>query len=463
MHKYLLTGAALLLLSSTAQALPLPGRNTVETQCFGFYDAQFDPIKEPGVYPSAHMHTHYGILADQTFNAKAYGDTAQLHARGSIPTVQNIPGGGPAPYNDPGYEPLNSTCTLYGDWAWYAIPSPRLDGIAYDAWRNWSWNNLATNPRVVSILRNTYSSPKGVDIYEPPFGMTFIVGNAHAMSEDEQDNEHVYWTCGDLVTKSRKPRDCSGMAPPPVNPYPALIADYKIKATAAATQEVVLETAIATGNHANIVAAAQQLGAKVMAMQAAALALESANPMPKPGTPVLPVSVPEPVEWGYSPRVTAVLMFPDCWDGANGYPNFDVQMGIDRRHFYYSTNGSCGNGIMITQLHMQIHFMDVKTQKPLLNPLNPDGSMRLTFASGPYYTMHADFGNTWSVGLGGLTAGCLNRQHYYGGYARLDTWLPDPCNDGAVVIPFCPNKTPAPPFGSEGVYSCRDPSDTPLH
>jgi len=479
MHKYLLTGAALLLLSSTAQALPLPGRNSFETQCAGFYDAQFDPIKQPGVYPSEHMHTHYGFVADQNFDAKAYGDLAQRHVRGTIPVGQKIPGTkiepslegtdqakelNQAPYNDPGYEPLVSSCSSYGDWAWYAVPSPRLDGVGYDAWRNWSWNNLTTNPRVVSILRNTYSSPKGVDIYEPPFGMTFIVGNAHAHNEDEQDNEHVWWTCGDLLTKSRAPRNCAGTAIPPIDPYPSLIADYKLKATAAATQETALEAVIATGNHANIVASAHTLGAKVMAMQAAALALETASPMPGPGTPMSPGTIPEPVEWGYSPRVTAVLVFPDCWDGANGYPNFDVQMGIDRKHFYYSTNGSCGAGVMITQLHMQVHFMDPKTNRPLVNPLNPDGSMRLTLASGPYYTMHADFGNLWDIALGGLTAGCLNRQAYYGGYAKLNTWISDPCNDGAAPMAFCPNKTVEAAFNvPEGVLSCRDPTDTPVH
>ena len=30
-----------------------------------------------------------------------------------------------------------------------------------------------------------------------------------------------------------------------------------------------------------------------------------------------------------------------------------------------------------------------------MNPLNPDGSVALTLSSGPFYTLHADFWNTW--------------------------------------------------------------------
>jgi hypothetical protein len=242
--------------------------------------------------------------------------------------------------------------------------------------------------------------------------------------------------------------------------------DYQTKAAAVAAAKAALDMAVMTKNNATIMVAAHELTLRVQALKVAADALEAARITPAtPGSPGMPGAVPVPAEWGYSPRVTGVLVFPDCWDGMNHYPNFDVLTGINRTHFYYSTNGSCGAGVRITQLFMQVHFIDPVTKKPLVNPLNPDGSVRLTFSSGPYYTLHADFASWWNVAIGHITAGCLNRQRYYGGFQRLDSWSTDPCNDGgANPIPICPAPAiPGNPYAPEGLLSCRDATDTPVH
>jgi hypothetical protein len=433
--RYLLA-AMFIGLSSAAQAIPVPGHNTIEMKCISYYDYPVDPIKEPGVYPSAHNHTHYGIPPDQHFSTKTIGDESQNHPL--APPVQNIPGGGVAPYKDPGYLPLSSSCINYGDWAWYAIPTPRWNGQQGDGYR-WNWDPNVI-PRVVSVMTLTWAAPIGVPVYEPPFGMASIVGDPHTMSEAGM-SERVYYTCGDLTTKTRKPRDCSGAA---TSPYPALIAAYNTTAAAVDVREMAVEAAIATGNPAAIASSLADLHSAVNAMLAAVVALENAVVAPPPMATA-------PSEWGGAGLVTGVIEFPDCWDGQNGYPNFDSQFGIARSHFYFSTGGSCGAGVHIVKLFMSVTFMDLDTKQPMTNPINPDGSLKLSFASGPYYTFHADFGNVWNVGLGLLVAGCLNKTDLYGGFAPLNNSGP------SCPIPRCP--APSPPeqtLAPSGVQTCKD-------
>ncbi len=171
MRKYLLAGATLLLLSLPAQAIPVPGMNTIEMKCISYYDYPVDPIKEPGVYPSAHLHTHYGFPPSQDWSSKTEGDESQRHVD-QAPPVQNIPGGGKAPFLDPGYNPLGSSCINYGDWAWYAIPTPQNNGVAGYGDRTWApWNDMVKYPRTVGLMTLTWAAPIGVPVYEPPFGM----------------------------------------------------------------------------------------------------------------------------------------------------------------------------------------------------------------------------------------------------------------------------------------------------
>jgi hypothetical protein len=440
MKNHLLAITMLIALSSGAHAIPVPGHNTIEMKCISYFDYPVDPIKEPGVNPSAHIHTHYGIALDQHFKSKTIGDESQLHPL--APPVQNIPGGGVAPFKDPGYTPLPASCINYGDWAWYAIPTPLQNGVMGYGDRSWTWRETQTHPRIVSVMTLTWAAPVGVPVYEPPFGMASIVGDPHTMSEQAM-SPYVYYTCGDLVNKTRKPRDCTGGAP--TNPYPALVANYKAKVAAAAVQQMAVEMAIATGNPVAIATSLAGLHSAVDAVLVAVVALENAVAMPPP-----PVGA-TPSEWDHAGLVTAVIEFPDCWDGQAGYPNFDTQFGIGRNHFYYSTNGSCGNGVHIVKLFMSVVFRDLDTKQPMTNALNPDGSVKLSFASGPYYSFHADFGNVWNVGLGHLIAGCLNKTDLYGGFAPLNNWGP------SCPIPRCP--APSPPeqtLAPSGVVVCRD-------
>jgi hypothetical protein len=358
MKKLLLVSAALLAASS-AQALPLPGHNTFEMHCRTMDDSIVDPIKSPGIRPSAHPHTHYGFLVNQYTDAKALADGAQKTT--VTRRIQNIPSVGPYPpgdmnltLKDPGYTPLPTTCQVYGDWSWSAIPRPTNNGMVGTGNRRSTWSDPVKYPRAVSLMTQTWASPIGVPVYEPPYGMTAIVGNAHAMNEDEQDNEHVYWTCGDLVTKSRAPRDCTA------------------------------ENGLVTG----------------------------------------------------------VVVAPDCWDGKHAYPNFDVQMGIDRAHFYYSKDGSCGVGVRIAQLFQSFHFGDMSTGKRMVNPLNADGTIKLTFASGPYYTFHADYAALGNHTLAHLIAACLNEWDTYGG---VPLTKPACRHGGTTPMPTCPPLDPNAP------------------
>ena len=120
--------------------------------------------------------------------------------------------------------------------------------------------------------------------------------------------------------------------------------------------------------------------------------------------------------------VTAQVKFPDCWDGTIGYdpithtyPGFDTPTGIAPSHFSYSVNGVCPAGTvpcvpgtMMAQLVTQQTFIDPRTNAPMVNPNNADGTLGLSFSSGPYYTYHADYINTWSHVLGDIVQACLN-------------------------------------------------------
>jgi hypothetical protein len=130
------------------------------------------------------------------------------------------------------------------------------------------------------------------------------------------------------------------------------------------------------------------------------------------------VTYPKPVDCTASGGVvTAQATFPDCWDGTT---TFDVPAGIGMSHFYYSTNGVCppgtvpcptGNeppGKLMAQLVTQETFIDPRTNAPMVNPNNADGTLGLSFSSGPYFTYHADFLNSWNHIIQEITDKCLN-------------------------------------------------------
>jgi hypothetical protein len=125
--------------------------------------------------------------------------------------------------------------------------------------------------------------------------------------------------------------------------------------------------------------------------------------------------------------VTAEAKNPDCYDGQGAVRNpttgvitFDAPAGISLSHFSYSVNGQCAAGsTLIAQIVTQQTFIDNRTtingvanpdyNKQLRNPLNPDGSVALSFASGAYQTYHTDLivstGNSWRISI---VNQCLN-------------------------------------------------------
>ena len=105
--------------------------------------------------------------------------------------------------------------------------------------------------------------------------------------------------------------------------------------------------------------------------------------------------------------VTAVLVFASCWDGMAA---FDTQSGISPAHFVYPPGTSCPAGYTrIARLVSHTHFLDPRTGKIMVNPYNADGSLALAFSSGPYYTFHGDFLNSWDQPtLDALIQGCLD-------------------------------------------------------
>jgi Domain of unknown function (DUF1996) len=96
---------------------------------------------------------------------------------------------------------------------------------------------------------------------------------------------------------------------------------------------------------------------------------------------------------GFVDGIVASIDFPSCWNGTGLTPD-DVA---------YPVQGSCPPGFprVIPRLSERVHF-------GVMNPLNPDGSLAFTLSSGPAYTLHADFWNTWQQErLDQLVADCL--------------------------------------------------------
>jgi hypothetical protein len=111
--------------------------------------------------------------------------------------------------------------------------------------------------------------------------------------------------------------------------------------------------------------------------------------------------------------VTAELTFPDCWDGHRQLADtWTHPAGIHPKHFAYSdASGVCPgtHPTRIAQLITRQHFIDPRTGTVMTDPFNADGSLGLSFASGPYYTYHGDFINSWNIGLKTVIVDrCLN-------------------------------------------------------
>jgi hypothetical protein len=78
--------------------------------------------------------------------------------------------------------------------------------------------------------------------------------------------------------------------------------------------------------------------------------------------------------------IIAIIDFPNCWNGT----------GLRPEDVVYPVNGVCpsGFGHVLPIISERVHY-------GLMNPMNPDGTQGLRLSSGPAYTLHADFWNTW--------------------------------------------------------------------
>ncbi len=84
--------------------------------------------------------------------------------------------------------------------------------------------------------------------------------------------------------------------------------------------------------------------------------------------------------YGFVDGVIAMVDFPSCWDGVGLAPQSVVYPGVD----------GCPDGFdhVLPRISERVHY-------GIMNPLNPDGTLALSMSSGPTWTFHADFWNTW--------------------------------------------------------------------
>lgn len=307
---------------------------------------QKDPIVQPGVFPSAHMHDYYGFIRPTEFT-----QANDILTAGS----PSNPG-----YWIDGKQP-SSTCRPYGNWPNYWFPTPM--------WSDGLFTPRAADPgkRTVasSWLLNTYRrTGDGTEpLIAPPYGMAVVVGNAKANSLNEQDTTHIRWSCGELAPSFRRPVDCTGVG-----------------------------------------------------------------------------------------EVTALAIFPNCWNGQHGWGNansrtddanettslgwdstvdqpvdFDTIPGIGPSNFAYAEgNDPCpaSHPHRIAQLVTRQHFTDPRTGGPLIDPFDEAGNILLSFASGPYYSYHADYFALWSKSITSLVAKCINGDLNFANSDTVD------CDDG---------------------------------
>jgi Domain of unknown function (DUF1996) len=99
--------------------------------------------------------------------------------------------------------------------------------------------------------------------------------------------------------------------------------------------------------------------------------------------------------------------FPSCWDGTT--PARTINMA------YPSRRGVCPTGfphlLPFVRFRLHLGIMNPCAGATPCTPTDaPDANIKLSLSSGPYYTLHADFWNTWiQTRLDNLVASCLNR------------------------------------------------------
>jgi uncharacterized protein DUF1996 len=145
--------------------------------------------------------------------------------------------------------------------------------------------------------------------------------------------------------------------------------------------------------------------------------------------------------------VVAIIDLPSCWDG----------QGLTPEHVIYPVNGTCpaAFGHRLPRLSERLHL-------GVMNPLDAGGNVAMTLASGPYWTMHADFWNTWQQPrLDDLVDRCLDAHVHCGsidasvatdwtqqfGTSRYDlAYAASRSGDGVVVAGFTNLRLPGQRF-----------------
>jgi hypothetical protein len=115
---------------------------------------------------------------------------------------------------------------------------------------------------------------------------------------------------------------------------------------------------------------------------------------------------PYAAEHSFVDGVVAIVTMPRCWNGVGRQPS-DVQYAGPGPGVHCPS----GYGAVLPLITERVHFgiMDPCLGATPCGPTDPDTNVQLTLSSGPYYTLHADFWNTWDQGvLDQLTQDCLN-------------------------------------------------------
>ena len=112
-------------------------------------------------------------------------------------------------------------------------------------------------------------------------------------------------------------------------------------------------------------------------------------------------------QYAFVDGIVASIDFPSCWNGTGLHPE-DVT---------YPEGGACppGFGNIIPKLSERVHY-------GVMNPFGLDGTLAFQLSSGPPYSMHADFWNTWEQErLDQLVADCLVAQVHCGSVDATST------------------------------------------
>ena len=105
--------------------------------------------------------------------------------------------------------------------------------------------------------------------------------------------------------------------------------------------------------------------------------------------------------------IVASIDFPSCWNGT----------GLRPEDVTYPVAGACPSGFehVIPRLSERVHY-------GVMDPLALDGTLAFELSSGPWYTLHADFWNTWQQErLDQLVEDCLVAKAHCGSVDATST------------------------------------------